>query len=39
MSVVGEFTVPANQFVLGETLQAVPSVTVEFERVVTHSQE
>lgn len=39
MSVVAEFTVPAEGFVLGEALAAAPDVTVEFERVVTHSRE
>ncbi|MFB6110853.1 MAG: helix-turn-helix domain-containing protein [Halodesulfurarchaeum sp.] len=39
MSIVAEFTVPADGFALKATLPAVPTVEVEFERVVSHSQE
>lgn len=39
MSVIAELSVPTDQFALGETLPAVPDASVEFERVVTHSQE
>jgi len=39
MSIVAELTIPANQFALGETLEKCPDVDVEFERIVTHSQE
>lgn len=39
MSIVADFTIPASQFALGETLTAVPEANVEFERIVTHSQE
>lgn len=39
MSVVAELTVPPGHFALASTLEAVPSVEVEFERSVTHSQE
>lgn len=39
MTVVGELTVPAREFALGETLAAVPDAVAEFERIVTHSQE
>lgn len=37
MSVIAEFTVPAESFLLGETLSAVPDVTVEIQQVVAHS--
>jgi len=39
MSVIAELKIPTSEFALGQTLQAVPDITVEFERVVTHSQE
>lgn len=39
MSVVAELSVPTGRFVLEDTLWAAPGVNVEFERVVTHSQE
>ncbi|MFB6112664.1 MAG: helix-turn-helix domain-containing protein [Halodesulfurarchaeum sp.] len=39
MSIAAEFTVPVNQFALKATLPEVPDVQVEFERVVSHSQE
>jgi len=39
MSVVTEFTIPASSFALGETFEAVPDVTVEVERLATHSRE
>lgn len=39
MTVVADLTVPTAQFVLAETLAEAPAVNVEFERVVTHSQE
>lgn len=39
MSIVADFTVPADAFALRETLPEVPAVEVEFERVVSHSQE
>lgn len=34
MSIFGEFRVPADEFVLGETLAAVPGAVVEIDRVV-----
>lgn len=37
MSVIGEFTVPAESFALPEALAAAPAVTVEAERLATHS--
>lgn len=37
MSVIGEFTVPAKSFALPEALAVVPAVTVEAERLATHS--
>lgn len=37
MSVIGEFTVPAESFALPEALTAAPAVTVEAERLATHS--
>lgn len=39
MSIVANFTVPSDQFALDSTLEAVPGASVEFERIVTHSQE
>jgi predicted DNA binding protein len=39
MTVVAELTIPTREFVLGETLEARQEATVEFERIVTHSQE
>ena len=36
MSVVGEFTVPASEVAMQETLDATPEMTVEIERVVAH---
>lgn len=39
MSVVTELTVDADAFVLGHALQKVPEMTVEGERLVTHSDE
>lgn len=39
MTIVAELRIPAAQFALGDTLAARPEVAVEFERVVTHSQE
>lgn len=38
MSVVAEFTVPADEFLLGETLQTIPETRVEIERVVAEDQ-
>lgn len=39
MSIVTEFTAPASEFLLEETLAAAPDITVEGERIVTHSHE
>lgn len=39
MTIVAELTIPAAQFALGETLTSQTDVDVEFERVVTHSQD
>lgn len=39
MSVIGEFTVPSESFLLGETLREVPEMVVELQRVVAHSYE
>lgn len=39
MSTVGDFTVSAEAFALAEALAAVPEVSVEFDRIVTHSRE
>lgn len=39
MSVITEFTVPAEAFALERTFEAVPEVTVEIERLATHSRE
>lgn len=37
MSVIVEFTVPAEEFLLGAALRAVPDMTVEIEQVVAHA--
>jgi predicted DNA binding protein len=39
MSLVGEFTVDADAFTLGDALEAVPEMHVEVERLATHSRE
>lgn len=39
MSVIAEFTVPAEAFALHATFEAVPDTTVEIERLATHSRE
>lgn len=39
MSTIAEFTVPADQFALSETLSAVPEMVVEVERVVAHEPD
>lgn len=39
MSVIAELRIRTSEFALGQTLEATPDVRVEFERVVTHSQE
>ena len=39
MSVIGEFTVPSESFLLGNTLQEVPKMVIELQRVVAHSDE
>jgi predicted DNA binding protein len=39
MSIIAEFTVPAEDFALYETLCKVPEMTVEVERVVAHEEE
>ncbi|WP_134669363.1 helix-turn-helix domain-containing protein [Halorussus marinus] len=37
MSIVGEFTIPARAFALAEALSAVPEMTIEADRLATHS--
>lgn len=39
MSLIAEFTVPADEFALYETLSEVPEMTVDIERVVAHEEE
>ena len=39
MSLVGEFTVSADAFALGDALEAAPETHVEVERLATHSRE
>lgn len=39
MSIIAEFSVPAEEFALYETLCAVPGMTVEVERVVAHEAD
>jgi predicted DNA binding protein len=39
MSVISEFAVPADAFALGQTFEEAPDVTIEIERLATHSRE
>lgn len=39
MAVIAEFTVPATSFALQRTFEVVPDVTIEVERLATHSRE
>lgn len=39
MSVITEFTTPAETFALQRTFETVPDVTIEIERLATHSRE
>lgn len=39
MSLVAEFSVPADDFALGRALDAAPTVSVEVERLASHSRE
>jgi hypothetical protein len=39
MSIVADFSVPADAFCLGEALAAVPTATAELDRVVAHSPD
>jgi len=39
MTVVSEFTVPAEAFALAQTFESVPDLSVEVERLATHSRE
>lgn len=39
MSIIAEFSVPAEEFALYETLCEVPGMTVEVERVVAHEAD
>ena len=39
MSIIADFSVPAESFCLGETLQTVPTATVELDRLVAHSPD
>lgn len=39
MSIIAEFTLPASAFALERTLREVPDLTVEIERLATHSRE
>lgn len=39
MSVIAEFRVPSESFLLGDSLRAAPEVVVELQRVVAHSEE
>lgn len=38
MSVIADFSVPAEAFVLGDTLSALPEITIRVERVVAHTE-
>lgn len=39
MTIIAEFTVPAEQFALADTLSEVPEITVEIDRVVAHEAD
>lgn len=39
MSIITEFTIPTESFALHHTFEAVPDVTIEIERLATHSRE
>lgn len=39
MSIIAEFTVPADEFALYDTLCEVPEMTVNIEHVVAHDEE
>ncbi|MFC4552008.1 MULTISPECIES: bacterio-opsin activator domain-containing protein [Halorussus] len=39
MSLIAEFSVPADSFALAESLAATPNIRVEVERLATHSRE
>lgn len=39
MGIITEFTIPAEAFALHQTFEAVPDVTIEIERLATHSRE
>ncbi|USZ70984.1 helix-turn-helix domain-containing protein [Natronosalvus halobius] len=39
MSIVTEFTLPAEAFALEETFETIPNLTIEIERLATHSRE
>jgi predicted DNA binding protein len=39
MSLIAEFIVPADQFALSETLDAVPEMTIEVEQIVAHGPD
>ncbi|WP_225333047.1 helix-turn-helix domain-containing protein [Halomicrobium urmianum] len=37
MSIIADFTIPADAFALAHSLEAVPSITANFDRLVAHS--
>ncbi|ELY93383.1 bacterio-opsin activator HTH domain-containing protein [Natrialba hulunbeirensis JCM 10989] len=39
MSVIAEFTIPADAFALGDTFDRISEATIEVERLATHSRE
>lgn len=39
MSIITEFTIPAEAFALQQTFEAIPDLTIEIERLATHSRE
>ncbi|WP_135536372.1 helix-turn-helix domain-containing protein [Halostella pelagica] len=39
MSVITEFTIPADAFALHQTFEEIPDLMIEFERLATHSRE
>lgn len=39
MSVIADFSIPAEEFVLSQTLNELPDIQIEVERVVAHTEE
>lgn len=39
MSVIGEFSVPSESFLLGDTLRSLPTVVIELQQIVAHGDD